>query len=62
LSHSIALLIVKKKKNEKYKPSSSYHANSSVVLAFVMIGSEIASEIEINTSLTVIHSEALITP
>jgi len=48
-------------KNERYKFISSYHADSSVVHAFVLVVTEIAT-IASDTFLTVIHSEALITP
>lgn len=50
-------------KNERYKPISSYHADSSIVCALVSIATLIASVArEIDTFLAVIHCETLITP
>lgn len=56
-------MLIVLRRNERYKPNSSYHADSSVVRAFVHVGTGIASiTSEIDTFLTVIHSKALITP
>lgn len=58
---SLHLMLIELCKNERYKPISSYHADSSVVRAFVLVVTEIAT-VASDTFLTVIHSEALITP
>lgn len=59
----IAVLLIVSWENKRYKPITSYHADSSVVRAFVHVSTSIAGiASEIDTFLTMFHSEALITP